>query len=96
MPNTSTKAFTDTPHGALREQTERVLSEARELGSVAAHATSEKLDTAKERGRALLSRTKDESLKARDGLEDIVRSHPMRSLLIAAGVGAVLAVMFRR
>ena len=81
---------------SLREQTGRVISEVRELGNVAAAATTEKLGTAKERSREMLEHGKENSLKAKGSLEDYVREHPMRSLACAVGVGAALALYLRR
>jgi ElaB/YqjD/DUF883 family membrane-anchored ribosome-binding protein len=98
MTNISSKTITPTSsdHASLREQTGRVLSEARELGSVAAAATSDQFDHAKEKGRELLSRTKDEGQRACDSVESYVREYPMRSLLCAVGVGAALMIILKR
>jgi ElaB/YqjD/DUF883 family membrane-anchored ribosome-binding protein len=97
MPNSTSKTPSSSDHAAsLREQTGRVFSEARELGSVAAAATSDQIDHAKEKGRELFSRTKEESQKACDSVEDFVRENPMRSLLCAAGIGAAVVLLLKR
>ena len=93
MPNTSTKT---SDHLSMRDQTERVLSETRELGSVAAAVASDQLDAAKEKGRRILTRTKDESQRYADSVESYVVENPMRSLLVAAGVGAALVLLLKR
>jgi ElaB/YqjD/DUF883 family membrane-anchored ribosome-binding protein len=95
MAQTSAKTFSDSEH-TLREQTGRVLSEVRELGNVAAHATTDKLGLAKERGREMLEHGKDSSIRAKYGLEDYVREHPMRSIACAVGAGVLLALYLRR
>jgi ElaB/YqjD/DUF883 family membrane-anchored ribosome-binding protein len=98
MASTSAKPFPNESGSehSLREQTGRVMTEVRELGNVAATATTDKLGTAKERSREMFEHGKESSLKVKGNLEDYVREHPLRSLACAAGVGVALALYLRR
>jgi ElaB/YqjD/DUF883 family membrane-anchored ribosome-binding protein len=80
----------------MRDQTERVLSETRELGSVAAARGFGPARCGQGKGRRILTRTKDESQRYADSVESYVVENPMRSLLVAAGVGAALVLLLKR
>lgn len=80
----------------LREKATEVLHAVREMGSDAKKMAQERV--AKLRGSASeylqQGRTKAESLEK--SFEDGIRQKPVRSILIAAGLGFVLGVFLRR
>jgi len=80
----------------LREQAGRVVEEVKELGTVAASASGELIDTAKTKGQEALVATRREGRKAREHVEDYVREHPLGAIAWAAGAGAALAMILRK
>jgi len=70
---------------AAAEEVQDVGAYIRELGASLKDTIEEKL-----------GELKDDSLEARDRVEDYVREKPVKSLLIAAGAGILLGFLFRR
>jgi ElaB/YqjD/DUF883 family membrane-anchored ribosome-binding protein len=56
---------------------------------------SEVLDTVKEKGGEVLSETKERAVRAKDGFGDYVAENPFKSVLIAAGIGALIGYSLR-
>jgi len=80
------------PHDAmeeLREKTERVKDDIRELSGAAKEAAGEKFDQWYKDGR-------DKATQLSKGLEKRISERPFQSVLIAAGVGFVAGLLFRR
>jgi ElaB/YqjD/DUF883 family membrane-anchored ribosome-binding protein len=73
----------------LREKTERVKDDIRELGGAAKEVASEKFDQWYKDGR-------DKAVQLSKGLEKKIAERPFQSVLIAAGVGFVAGLLFRR
>ena len=46
--------------------------------------------------REYLNKGKDKLVEMEEGLEGVVQEHPMRSILIAAGVGIVIGALIAR
>ena len=44
----------------------------------------------------VLKKGRDKAVQIEHGVEDYVRAQPVKSLLIAAGVGLVLGILWRR
>jgi ElaB/YqjD/DUF883 family membrane-anchored ribosome-binding protein len=60
-------------------------------------AIENKVAEARELARSTYERSKDKAVEWSEGFEDYVRERPMKSLLVAVGLGIVLgAVMSRR
>jgi len=85
----------------IAEQTSKVAEDVRELGNIALAGAGEALQSVKERGSEALERAKEKGHdllekgrervnRTRDGFEDYVAEHPFKSVLIAAGVGALI------
>lgn len=90
----------------LSEQSHKVVEDVRELGNLALEGAgeamrtvkergSEVLEHAKERGQDLVERGRAGASRARDGFENHVAEHPFRSVLIAAGIGALIGYSLR-
>ena len=88
--------LSDDDHATLRRQTERVMSEVRELGHVAKSSTNDALGHAKQRGREVLTDAREQSRELVDRTNGYVQEHPLRSLAGAAAVGSVIALLIRR
>ena len=74
----------------------KVARDVQELGSLAADSVADTVGKLKEQGRELLSQGKESAKKAEAQLERFIGDHPIKSILIAVGVGALLGFTFRR
>lgn len=81
---------------SFAEQSGRVVDEAQELGRVALHSASEAATHLREKGHDALEAGRDRAVKAKGQFDHIVAENPLKSVLIAAGVGAVLGYMLSR
>ena len=80
----------------LSEQSGKVLHDVRELGSIAIENVGQAVNRLKEQGRGTLAKGRQRMRQARGGVETYIADHPMTSLLIALGVGALLGIALRR
>ncbi len=80
----------------LGEQSSKVVSDIRELGNMAKASVSEAAHDLRDQGSALLEAGRDRVTHFRDDFERSIVAHPLRSVLIAAGVGALLGLTLRR
>jgi len=79
----------------LRQQSTKIVEDVRELGQMALDSASEKAHELRDRGTAALEAGRSRTRAARHDLEQFVRDHPLRSLAIAAGIGALLGYRWR-
>jgi ElaB/YqjD/DUF883 family membrane-anchored ribosome-binding protein len=80
------------PHNhmeGLREMTERVRTDIRELGGAAKSVAGEKFDQWYKDGR-------EKTVQLSKGLEKGISARPFQSVLIAAGVGFLAGLLIRR
>jgi ElaB/YqjD/DUF883 family membrane-anchored ribosome-binding protein len=80
----------------LADQSSRVIEEVQELGRTAMASASEATAHLKEKGTAALAAGRERVGKAKQNFDTVVGEHPMKSVLIALGVGAVLGYALRR
>jgi ElaB/YqjD/DUF883 family membrane-anchored ribosome-binding protein len=73
----------------LREKSERVKNDIRELGGAAKEVAGEKFDQWYKDGR-------DKAVQLTKGLEKRISDNPFQSVLIAAGVGFLAGLLIRR
>ncbi|MCA8971203.1 MAG: DUF883 family protein [Planctomycetes bacterium] len=92
--NTITKPSTDSSD--LGEQVRVIGNDVKELARITKDALTERAQLAKEAGVAVVERGKDKISHAREQLEDATREQPLKSVLVAAGVGAVIGLIFAR
>jgi ElaB/YqjD/DUF883 family membrane-anchored ribosome-binding protein len=85
----------------LREQTATIKEDIRKLGSIARDVAQEKLDEARnvatdavgsgrQRAEEMYEQGRDKAEEVEDQVVDYVRNKPIKSMLIAGGVGIVL------
>ena len=77
------------------EQSSRVAEEVQELGRVALTNAGDAASQLKEKGQAALETGREKVKDAKGRFDDIVSEHPMKSVLIAVGVGVVLGFALR-
>lgn len=82
--------------GRLREQAETIREDVRELGGIARDVAREKLDGARRASSEFYEEGKEKVAEYEDQLIGYVRQKPVRSVLIAAGVGALLGMIVLR
>jgi ElaB/YqjD/DUF883 family membrane-anchored ribosome-binding protein len=80
----------------LGEQTNKVAEEVRELGNVALSSASDAIQTVKDRGSEMIEKGKAKAESAREGFEGYVAENPFKTVLIAAGIGALIGYSLRR
>jgi ElaB/YqjD/DUF883 family membrane-anchored ribosome-binding protein len=81
---------------SLSDQSGRVVQEVQELGRVAAAGVSDAAAKLRQKGRHAIDTGVDGARKAKEELGDIIGKHPVKSVLIALGVGAVVGFLLRR
>lgn len=78
------------------EHFEEIGAHVREIGSLLKETVEQKIADIKD-GAVTLGRSgADRATEFRDDLESYVKKQPMKSILIAAGAGALLSMLLRR
>ncbi len=80
----------------LREQAATVRDDLRELGGVAREAAQEKLQEAGQITSDYVEGKKEQFHELEDELVAYVRAKPIQAVLMAAGIGALLGMYWRR
>lgn len=84
----------------LREDVSQLTEHIRQTGghsaSAARHAASESVEQMRKQGKAAMKSLKSNANDFEHELAETLRERPVTSLAIAAGVGFLLAVMWRR
>lgn len=100
---TSDQAQSKTPGGArsttgrsFSEQSGKIVEDVHELGRVAADKASEAASNLREKSGEMLEAGKEKAKSVKSDFDGIVAAHPMKSVLIALGVGAVIGYAIRR
>ena len=81
---------------SLSEQSSRVLDEVKELGSTALATASEAAAQLRERGAAAVDATKQRAEEAKGQFDQVVSDNPLKSMLIALGIGAIVGFTLHR
>ncbi len=80
----------------LKESAQQVQQNLRSIGSQARDAASEKFNDLKQQANEYYDQGREQAQEWEKGLEQYVQEKPIQSLLIAAGVGLVLGVLWKR
>jgi ElaB/YqjD/DUF883 family membrane-anchored ribosome-binding protein len=80
----------------LRDTAANVTQGIRDLGSQARDAATEKYDELRQQATEYYDQGRQRAQEWERGLEDYVQQKPVQSLLIAAGVGMLLGVLWKR
>jgi ElaB/YqjD/DUF883 family membrane-anchored ribosome-binding protein len=80
---------------SIGEQTSKVAEDVRELGHIALTGAGEAIQSVKDKGSAALDMGREKASAAREGFEGYVAENPFKSVLMAAGVGALLGYALR-
>ena len=77
------------------EQSSRVAEEVQELGRVALSSAGEAASTLREKGQSALEAGRDKAKAAKSQFDNVVAENPMKSVLIALGVGVIVGYALR-
>lgn len=80
---------------SFSEQTGKLADDVRELGHRAVDSASRAVRSAKERGGRSLEQGRERAVAAGRGLGTFVLENPVPAVLIAVGIGALVALAFR-
>jgi len=86
----------DTATDDLRRKAGDVKQSVQELGSVAKAAAGEKMGELRDTATEYYERGRDRVYDAEQSVEDYIRDQPLKSVLIAAGVGFLLGAFYIR
>ena len=80
----------------LRKQAETVRDDIRKLGNLAKDAAQEKLEEARQGTADYYGQGRNRASQLEEQLVDFVRAKPIRSVLIAGGMGMLLGIIWAR
>jgi ElaB/YqjD/DUF883 family membrane-anchored ribosome-binding protein len=92
----SNEANAESGSADLRDKAAQVTENLRDLGGQVRDAAREKYENLSEEARAYYEHGKDKAHEWEEGIESYVREKPLRAVLIAAGVGVLLGVLWKR
>jgi ElaB/YqjD/DUF883 family membrane-anchored ribosome-binding protein len=82
--------------GDLRQSAAQVGQNLRDFGSQVRDQASEKYDQLRDQAGDYYEQGRQRAMEMEQGLEQYVQEKPIQSLLIAAGVGLVLGILWKR
>jgi ElaB/YqjD/DUF883 family membrane-anchored ribosome-binding protein len=80
----------------LKDSAQQVTQNLRSIGSQARDAANEKFNDLKQQANDYYEQGRGQAQEWEQGLEQYVQEKPIQSLLIAAGVGLVLGMLWKR
>jgi ElaB/YqjD/DUF883 family membrane-anchored ribosome-binding protein len=80
----------------LKDSAQQVTQNLRNIGSQARDAANEKFNDLKQQANEYYDQGRERAQEWEKTLEDYVQEKPIQSILIAAGVGLVLGVLWKR
>lgn len=80
----------------IQQQSERLVEEVRELGHIAREATGDALRRARRRSEETLDSGRRSVRHGADEFEGLVVDNPLRSVLVALGLGLLIGLFVRR
>lgn len=87
---------TTTAARTLTEQSGRVADEVKQLGRTALDSAHDAATHLREGGGEMLAHGRERAMKAKSELDKFIGANPMKSVLIALGVGAAIGMALRR
>ncbi|MEO6593801.1 MAG: hypothetical protein ABIP94_03515 [Planctomycetota bacterium] len=80
----------------LRDQVRVLGEDVKELARMTKDALGQKVDAVKNAAHGVMEQGRDKAAEYRDHVSDLTRAQPIKSILIAAGIGAVLGLILGR
>ena len=82
--------------GQMRETAQQVQQNLRDLGGQVRDVAGQKYDQLRQQATDYYQQGRDRAMEMEQSLEQYVQEKPIQSLLIAAGVGMLLGILWRR
>jgi ElaB/YqjD/DUF883 family membrane-anchored ribosome-binding protein len=80
----------------LKDKASEVASNIRDMGSTVRDAASEQYENLRETATEYYQSGREKAMEWQGQLEDYVREQPMKALLMAAGAGMLLGIIWKR
>jgi len=96
MASTQNKTAGENQVRGLAEQSSRVIEDIRDLGHIAASTAGDAVNELRSQGADALKASKKKATELKDDFEETVFDNPWKSVLIAAGIGALVGFALRR
>ena len=80
----------------LKEKATEVASNLRDMGTTARDVAQQQYQTAVDSAQQYYQQGRDQAMEWQGQLEEYVREQPVKALAIAAGVGVVLGILWKR
>jgi ElaB/YqjD/DUF883 family membrane-anchored ribosome-binding protein len=80
----------------LKDKASEVASSVRDVTSQVRDAATEKYENLRDSATEYYQAGRDKAVEWQNQLEDYVREQPLKSVLIAAGVGVLLGIIWKR
>jgi ElaB/YqjD/DUF883 family membrane-anchored ribosome-binding protein len=80
----------------LTEQSGKVAEDVKELGNIALEGAGEAIKDVRRRGREAAEEGKERVQQRANELEEYILEHPFKAVCIAAGVGLLFGLLYRR
>jgi ElaB/YqjD/DUF883 family membrane-anchored ribosome-binding protein len=80
----------------VRERAQQVGQQLRDMGSQARDTAQQQYEQLRQQAQEYYESGRERAMEWEQGLEDYVRQQPVKSLLIAAGVGVILGALWKR
>lgn len=94
--SSNTQRHTEELKDDLRETAQDVRRGVQEIGSKARQVAEEQIETLRETAAEYVEQGRNKALEWEDSLESQIRHEPMKSMLIAAGIGFVAGFLLLR
>ncbi len=82
--------------GGIREKAQELGQGLREIGQQARTAAQEQYENLRQQASEYYETGRQHAMEWEQSLEDYVRQQPVKSLLIAAGIGVILGALWKR
>ena len=83
-------------NGRMRKQAKKVTQDVSKMGSIARDVAQEKLEQLRESATEYRDQGRDKIQEVERTIEDYIRERPIKTILIAAGVGLLLGRFWMR
>lgn len=80
----------------IGKQSRKVTKDLQEMGAVARDAAQEKVGQLRENAAGYYEQSRDSVYQAERGVEQFIRDRPVKSVLVAAGIGVLLGGFWMR
>jgi ElaB/YqjD/DUF883 family membrane-anchored ribosome-binding protein len=92
----SSKSFGKGALSDLSQQSQKIVEDVKDLGQIARSTASRGADELQQKGRDLAATARERAGKYEDRALEYIQQRPMKSVLMALGIGALFGLWMRR